>query len=215
MGNLGDAIPPSAAAPRPMSEDALARKREEARAALLSSSHEFLKLPAVVVANVQPDEKGRVVLPRDHIRNVSSVTAIVVHPSGVTSKTVALPKTEIPTIDLRLQKAFDGEKHLAQKKWSKVLQGGEQHDLGDARTTRIQVYASLADVYRLYSTLLPIANSPNLIASVGGTNSKKKKSEKPTMNWRAMNCTCSCIERIVPSSIPSFDLSWMTSLHRR
>lgn len=155
MGNLGDAIPPSAAAPRPKSEDALARKREEARAAQLSSSHEFLRLPAVVMANVQPDERGRVVLSRDRIQNVSSVTAIVVHPSGVTCKTVTLPKTEIPTTDLRLQKAFDGDKHLAQKKWSKVLEGGKQNDLGDARTTRIQVYASLADVYRLYSTLLP------------------------------------------------------------
>ena len=86
------------------------------------------------------------------------MTAILVHPTGTTSQNLTLPASDIATKDLRLAKAFDAGQHLTQRQSVRILNAGQKIDLGDARSTRVQVFASLADVYRLYSTLIPSAD---------------------------------------------------------
>ena len=64
------------------------------------------------------------------------------------------PKTELLVRDQRLKAAFPRDSQLAQTRRVEVFPANEKKNLGDPRTRRVQTYASIADVYRLYGTLL-------------------------------------------------------------
>jgi hypothetical protein len=157
----GDATPPSPANPQAadafgLNDASAAPKAAENQG---RSSYEFLSKPAAIVANRRPDANGWIEVPLAELQGYHGVTAVIVSDEGVSSKTIPLPASEIPTADLRLAQAFQADQHLAQVQRAKILEAGIHTDLGDARSTRIQIYSSLSDVYRLYSTLSP---SPEL-----------------------------------------------------
>ncbi len=157
----GAAIPPNAADPRSRAE--LAKKQAEEKqqvAAIGSSAFEFLSAGAVVVANQTPDAQGKLTLNLGGLVGAQHVTVLVVHPTGITSKLISLPSTPVSMTDLRLTKSFDPNSHLAQRQGARILEAGVKSDLGDARSTRIQVYSSVGDAFRLYSTLLPGTDLP-------------------------------------------------------
>ncbi len=56
--------------------------------------------------------------------------------------------------DQRLKAAFDRELHLAQTQRVDVVPPNEKKLLGDHARDGLQAYSSIADVYRLYGTLL-------------------------------------------------------------
>ncbi len=128
-------------------------------AGLGRSFYEFLANSAIFLANRRPDESGWIELPIEGLNGVQSLSVMVVDRSGVSSQIVPLPIAKIPTTDLRLARSFEAEKHLSQQQRVRIIEANTKVDLGDARSTKLQTYSSISDVYRLYSTLLP---SPEL-----------------------------------------------------
>ena len=149
--------------PPPMAADAMgrdpgsmapsAKQVAEGGAGLLG--YDFLADNAILMANRKPDAQGWVELPLEGLKGYQTVTAVVVDGTSMTSRTIPLSMTEIPLADLRLAEAFPAEKHLAQRQRVKVIEPNAATDLGDARSTRVQLYTSIADLFRLYGTLLP------------------------------------------------------------
>ena len=157
----GDAPPPSPAKPQAADEFGVndASAAQKAAENQGRSSYEFLGKPAAIIANRRPDADGWIEFSLDELKGYHGIAVVVVSDEGITSETIPLPASEIPMSDLRLARAFPSDQHLAQVQRALKLEPGVKTDLGDARSTRIQVYSSLSDVYRLYSSLSP---SPEL-----------------------------------------------------
>ena len=151
---------PASMAPAPMGADAdrMGRLSEkQAEADERSRFLEFLGNSAILLANQTPDAEGWVELPLADLKGYQTVTAVLVDGIGLVSQTIALAQSEVTLADLRLAESFPEAQRLSQQERVKRIAAGVATDLGDARTTRVQVYASVADLFRLYHTLLPSA----------------------------------------------------------
>ncbi len=116
-------------------------------------SFDFLDLGAVVQANLELVD-GRVSIPLERLAGCCSLTVIAIHPTAMDSRRVPQVVGDVRTRDQRLRSSFDAQLHLAQVQRVEHLAAGETKTLGDPRTRRLQVYATIADVFQLYSTLL-------------------------------------------------------------
>ncbi|MCC6509716.1 MAG: hypothetical protein IT423_11445, partial [Pirellulaceae bacterium] len=150
----GSAVPsladPKMAAPAPGAARAERASADEPD----SVSYDFLVRGTLLAANLKVSETGDLVVPRTQLEGYSSVTVLAVHPTTSDSRTLFLPATPLQKRDLRLKSAFDAQSHLAERQTVRRLKAGEKVAVGDARTSRLQVFTTLADVYRLYGTLL-------------------------------------------------------------
>lgn len=158
QAKTGDLPPPMSPAPMGADPDRLGRLAEKQSGADEPSRFlEFLNDSAILLANRTPDADGWVELPLADLQGYQTVTAVLVDGLGLVSQTIALPQSGVPLADLRLAESFPEGQRLAQQQRVKPIAAGVATDLGDARTTRVQVYASVADLFRLYQTLLPSA----------------------------------------------------------
>ena len=120
-----------------------------------SPEYEFLKRGGVVITNGRCGDDGILSVDRKAFIGLTSVTLVVVHPSGTTYRTVHLPLNEPRELtDRRLAKAFPANDHLTEVQSIRVLPKSDKSDLGDATSTRVKIYSSIPDVFQLYRTLL-------------------------------------------------------------
>lgn len=120
-----------------------------------SYNYDFLTTGSILFANLFPNERGEISLDTKLFKGLNNVTVVVVHPTGTTYRQFALPAPEQRSlVDQRLANAFDRTSHRADRQRVRVIAPGEKIDLGEAKTTRVRVYSSLADVDQLYATLL-------------------------------------------------------------
>ncbi len=149
--------PMAAMAPK-MAAPNSARDRDEqlARiAAELTPEYEFLKRGCIMLTNGRCDAKGMLSIDRKTFAGLTSVTVIVVHPSGTTYRTIHLPLAEPRSLaDRRLANAFQDKDHFVEVQSVRVLPKSGKNDLGDAASTRVKIYSSIPDVFQLYRTLL-------------------------------------------------------------
>lgn len=149
----GDAMPKIA---EPMAPPASAMSRpegEQSGAGADWKSFDFLATPTAIALNYEIID-GKVSVPIEKLKGYSSLTVVAIHATGADSREVVLPETELMVRDQRLKAAFPRDAHLAQSQRVEILSANEKKILGDPRTRRLQTYASIADVYRLYGTLL-------------------------------------------------------------
>ncbi len=99
-------------------------------------------------------EDGQVSVPIEQLRGYSNLTVLAVQINSADSRELVVPQSELLVRDQRLKSAFDANIRLAQTQRVEVVPANEKKVLGDPRTRRVQTYASIADVYRLYGTIL-------------------------------------------------------------
>ncbi|MDX1927043.1 MAG: hypothetical protein SFV81_11025 [Pirellulaceae bacterium] len=116
-------------------------------------SYDFLATPTALASNVAL-ENGKASIPINMLKGYCNVTVVAVHATASDSRTVVLPEPELLVRDQRLKSAFARDTHLTQTQRVEVLPANEKKLIGDPRTRRVQTYASIGDVYRLYGTLL-------------------------------------------------------------
>jgi hypothetical protein len=150
----GDQVPQSSAPMAPPASESQVALGDERLAGPSQRSYDFLASGTRILANVPIAADGTVVLPLQGLDGYSNLSVIAIHPTAIDSRAVALPETPLPVRDQRLKEAFPADSHLAQSQTVRVLAAGEKTELGDARTSRVQLYTTLGDVYRLYGTLL-------------------------------------------------------------
>ncbi len=151
-----------------------------------SVSHDFLAQGTLVAANLTANQQGEIVIPRGPLDGFTSVTVLVVHPTTTDARYIKLPHSELKKRDLRLKSAFDASNHLAEKQTVRELKAGEKLTIGDARTSRVQIYATLGDVYRLYGSLL--GNNPEWEKFRFVTNWEQLSDDEKRAKYSEMSC---------------------------
>ncbi len=150
------AMDPAAAAPRPQ-----AMEGQDGRAVVSGSSNlDFLLHSSAVLVNLRPDEQGQVVIPRDLLANFGYVRIVVADPVSVASRLVTLPDQPLESLDLRLAKSLDVDRHYTQQKRVTLVRQGETFTVADLASSRFEAYDSLAKIHALFRTL---SNNADLI----------------------------------------------------
>ena len=150
---IGDPMPkiPAADAPAPALMSPMKSAGEMTTADW--KSFDFLASPRALAANFEVID-GKVSIPIDKLKGYNSFTVLAIHATASDSREVVLPKADLMLRDQRLRTAFPRETHLSQTQRVEMLVAGTKKQLGDPRTRRVQTYSSIADVHRLYGTLL-------------------------------------------------------------
>jgi hypothetical protein len=145
----------SAPAPASAEADLLARAGDRDHSSGLPD-YEFLQRGAWMLVNGQCNEQGILSIDRKSLEGLTSVTVLVVHPSGSTYHQFGLPaSSERKYVDRRLAKAFAPTEPLNEVQVVNVLHGVNPVDLGDATSTRVKLYNDISDVFQLYRSLMP------------------------------------------------------------
>ena len=156
----GDAMPASPQDPSSFADRSQAMKQSQEILASVLPDYEFLKVGGVLLTNGRCDEQGSLQIDRKNLSGLTSLTLVVVHPSGTTYRTVALPAdAPMETVDRRLGSSFAEADRLTEVQQVQLLQNGSKHVLGEAGSTRVRLYSSIAEVFQLYRTLLRDSSS--------------------------------------------------------
>ncbi len=150
---MGDAIPRMAAPGPTMGRNEADPGKMQSEQHLDWKCYDFLGTPTALATNLEV-ENGKVSYPIDGFKGYSSLSVVLVNDASIDSRQITLPETPLVVRDQRLKQAFPKNTHLAQTQRIQWLAAGEKKTMGDPRTRRMQAYASIADVYRLYGTLL-------------------------------------------------------------
>jgi len=151
----GDNMPSSLPSPTMFDNMSRANKESQSMLAGVLPDYEFLKRGGLLLTNGRCDKAGSLLIDRKSLVGLTSLTVIVVHPSGTTYRMVALPSdAPIATIDRRLASSFADTDRLTEVQHVQLLQAGNKHVLGEAGSTRIRLYSSIGEVFQLYRTLL-------------------------------------------------------------
>lgn len=151
-----------AGAPEPemqQSEELKRRSRsdEGAGSATGFATLDFLNEPSLLLTNLKPDSSGIVEVDLAALAPRQSLQIIAVDRFDVALREVALNEIAEKHQDLRMSRALDVEKHFSEQKNITVLTKEQVLKIEDITTARIEVYDSLASVYKLFSTINPDA----------------------------------------------------------
>ncbi|WP_145421790.1 hypothetical protein [Planctomycetes bacterium K23_9] len=150
----GDAPPPTAAAPQSSAMKRAAAKAD-AQAQAESSDFDFLADAGVIVANLQVDKDGVVAIPNDVIGGLPILQIILSDPATLLQRTVTAELPDAETIDLRLAKALAADQPLTFERAVSIVSKDQPLDLATLGSAQVQVYGSVAALFKLYKTLQP------------------------------------------------------------
>ena len=114
---------------------------------------DFLAHPAVVLANLRPDDKGIVTIDRKELQGQQQIHVLAVDPQNTVYREVSLPEVALECQDLRLTAGLAPEKHYTEQKRISVVRAQKEFALEDITTSKFEAYDTLAKVYALYVTL--------------------------------------------------------------
>ena len=114
---------------------------------------DFLAQPTVLLANLEPDDKGEVTVSRKQLGPHQQLHIVAVDPQNTVCREVALPKLVTRFRRLQLLAGLDPKKHYTEQKKVSIVRTGKPFTLKDITTSDFEAYDSLARVYALYATL--------------------------------------------------------------
>lgn len=120
---------------------------------------DFLANRGVLLANLAPDENGIITIKRAVLGNRHHLHIVAVDPHTTVVRQIAMAEAAPRFLDLRLADGLDPALHFSEQKRISVLEKGKSFVIPDVRSSRFEVYDSIAKVYRLYTTL---GNNANL-----------------------------------------------------
>ena len=113
----------------------------------------FLAQPARVWANLRPDEDGSIHIDREELGDRHLLWIVAVDGLHTAWRTLALDEAEPVLRERRLVQALDPERHFVQRRNVDVLAAAQTLSFPDLTEARLEVYDSIAAVYRLFLTL--------------------------------------------------------------
>jgi hypothetical protein len=132
--------------------------REEQERRQAGAGHEqmlfdFLPDGALLMSNLQPDEKGRVKLAVDALGARRHLFVWIGDGRQAAGCALALPAVPEDWRDRTLVRGLDPAQHVAEQKRISPVPPGEKFVLADVATGKMEVYDSLATVYSLFLSL--------------------------------------------------------------
>lgn len=119
----------------------------------MGANLDFLASPALVLANLVPDEKGEVRVPLKALEGFGAVQVAALAPEQTVLRHLSLADLEPVRRDLRLAAAFDPERHLVARRQASHLAAGEKVELEGVEEGGARVYDTLGKVYDLFLAL--------------------------------------------------------------
>ncbi|MGB7346298.1 MAG: hypothetical protein WBD20_18920 [Pirellulaceae bacterium] len=143
------------AAPMAADSEAMSRAADkaDAQARAESSDFDFLADAGVLAANLAVDEDGFVTIPADVVDGLPIVQIVVSDPATLLQRTITAPLKDAETVDLRLAKALAAEEALSFERAVSIVSKDNPLDLQSLGSAQVQVYGSVAALFKLYKTL--------------------------------------------------------------
>jgi len=140
---------------------------------------DFLAESSAIVTNLVPDKEGIVRISLKELGNHVLIQAVACDPLQTVTKTLRLNAPDLKIVDQRLLKGLNpAGKFLREKKVS-VLAKGEPFTVEDIRSSKFEIYDSLAKIHNLFFTLNKDAALAEFSFLAGW--SKLKPEEKRTL----------------------------------
>jgi transcription termination factor NusB len=114
---------------------------------------DFLPEPSRLLANLRPNEQGVVELDLRELGQGQHVHVVAVDPFNTATKSILLPEQVLEPRDRSLSNGLDPRAHVSEQRSIDFVQAGEEVVIEDITTTKLESYASLADIYQLLQTL--------------------------------------------------------------
>lgn len=149
----GDAPPPSAA-PMAAKQESASTARDFMEHQAIASDFDFLADPGIVLTNLAPDENGIVTIPKDIIEGMPILQVVACDPATMVQRTITSKLTDAETVDLRLAQALQTQIPYSFERGVLVAGPDQPVDLAGLGTAQVQVYSSVADLLKLYNTLV-------------------------------------------------------------
>jgi hypothetical protein len=150
------------------------------------SNLDYLNQPSVVLADLTPDDKGVVTVKLADLGAHQQLCVLAVDDRNVAVRELSLPEVATKPLDLRLdeKQALDPKQHYTEQKQIGALTNGQKLTLVGG-TPRLELYDSVARVYRLYMTL---NNDPKLVEFSFILNWPKMKMEEKQAKYSEFAC---------------------------
>ena len=116
---------------------------------------DFLAEGSTLIANLRPDENGRIVIDRELLGDRQHVRVIAAGAHTTAERTANLPLLKKQLRDLRLANVMDAERHFSLSRQVDLLDEGEQFEIADILSAKFQYYDDLDDVFRFLNTINP------------------------------------------------------------
>ena len=145
--NLGTAEDKVASRPR--------QQQAQGRSGANFANLDFAKNQSILIANLQPDEKGVVTLDAELLKGLHHLRVIALDTVSTVQRSVNLSPQQIVLRDLRLSNGLDPGDHFSQSKQIDILKAGDSLTIEDLVSGRFSYFDDLGDVFRLYLSLNP------------------------------------------------------------
>jgi hypothetical protein len=116
---------------------------------------DFLPRPARVLANLRPDDQGRVRVPRADLGDGQEVHVFAADTRETIHVSLALDERPLSPSDQRLARSLDPARHFAEQRRIEFVDAGGTLRIEDAGSSKAETYDSLAGVFRLFRALNP------------------------------------------------------------
>ena len=143
-----------------------------------SPSYEFLADPPVMLANLVPDQNGRLSIDLAAFGDRQHLHVLLVDPDGSTYRTLSLKDRKTGIRDLRLMdKALDPKRHFTEQERVSFLKKGEGLKIPDLQSAQFEVYDNLGSVYRYLRNLNddPVLRKFSFVANWPSLTDEEKK----------------------------------------
>lgn len=128
-------------------------KKESTSGSIAEVNLDFLPDTSVFMPNLVPDAQGFVYVDVAALKSCNHLTVYTCNLQDAVQRTISLPEQSEENADLRMRKAFATESNYSQQKNISALKSGSSFVMDDISTGEIEVYDSIASIYRLFSTL--------------------------------------------------------------
>ncbi|QDV55920.1 hypothetical protein [Rosistilla oblonga] len=150
----GDVMESRAAAAPPMPADSMHRNEPFGHPLSLSASWDFLPTQGSVLTNLEVDANGRLSIPLNALGDASLIRVVVSDPISIVQQTVTRDLPQLQPNDLRLRTILDPAKRLSQTRAVLIASQAKPLDLSELGAARMQIYSTVGDLYRLYSSVV-------------------------------------------------------------
>ncbi len=122
-------------------------------AGYITPNLDFLPEPALILSNLQPDKNGVVTVDLKQVGPRQQIHIMAVNADNAVYREASLPADWRQYRDLRMARILDPEKHFTEQKLISIAAADKPFVLENVRTSKMEVYDSLAKVYGLLATL--------------------------------------------------------------
>lgn len=151
-----------------------------------SPNLDYLSQTSAVLTNLVPDDHGLVTVKLADLGPHQQIRVLALDGRNTAEREVSMGEKKMDFLDLRLgNEALDPSKHFVEQKEITAFTKGQTLTLDDIGSSRLETYASVGRVYRLYQTL---SNDPKLVEFSFVLDWPKMKPEQKREKYSQFAC---------------------------